>query len=228
MADTKNQFEEAPFGFSVTIPEFSYPTKDQDAVFRSQIQSLWRFAAKRAAFDDLADEFANLNKQRVGAVALYIEGTSPEHEAEEAKQVLALLSRNLVLNRLKLLTYHPLKPGSYGAILFVESREPTTREKFSARVWKAITKTTQTLWTEGKKKAVTATIGIVFSTGAIFIGPNLKLPTEVKCNPDTVIVLRHDILNAQGAKDIDTAVKTHCEIVPPKVSDLVKTIIGKP
>ena len=101
----------------------------------ARTEAAWTFVARRAAWEDASELYAQVAKLRVGTIAVHV--SFPEgHEDEEPVGHLIRkgLQREFGLAGIRTLAFQVLPKGSYGAVIFVESPEPSNRDDFFKRV----------------------------------------------------------------------------------------------
>jgi hypothetical protein len=121
-----------------------------------------------------------------------------------------------------------LKRESYGAILFVEDKEPTTREKFAAKLKAVVDGMGERLVEKLKDKAISGFITVTALGFVIIVGfigarlpqtfqpqiENLAVVVVMQCDDDKIFDMQKDIIAAHGSKDVQAAVNKYCKVIP--------------
>jgi hypothetical protein len=223
----EGKFEYDLFAIANRISGFDKPEDFknlQDTKLTKRVNRLWEFTARRAALEDAGEHTANVLKPRVAAVGIFVSGALG-NEDWIASDFLKAFAESAADNRFQYLALKVLEPESYGAVLFVEDREPTTLEKFGELLRKILAGTAHRIAEKSKDKAVSGLITATVLGAAIIIGPRIPDPYKphvenmpaivvMKCDDDKIFDMQRDIVNAHGSKDIQVAVNKYCKIVP--------------
>jgi hypothetical protein len=172
----------------------------------------------RAAYQDL-DDTASSKRRRIFAVAMHVGRANDETESMVRRLAAASFRTMLREFRFVVLDVRHLPRGSYGAIIFVESEEPTTRQEGQSRLQTVISSVAHEIGKELKNRVVKGTVTLLIGAGGYMVIDGIVF--GIKCEPERAKEVDAQIIDPRDAAELQRIVNEHCSV---KMNDFAEMI----